>query len=437
LNHERRVFYLALLSGLPAVVVALVLVWTGGHAPKVGWTVSLLVVVFWLAVAFALRERVVRPLQTLSNMLAALREEDFSIRARGARTDDALGLALFEVNTLGQTLREQRLGALEATALLARVMEEIDVAVFAFDEEKRLRLVNRAGEWLLGEPAERLVERDAAALGLAECLEGEAPRVLDTAFAGASGRWELRRSTFRQGGLPHQLLVLSDLSRALRDEEREATRRLVRVLGHEINNSLAPIRSVADSLRSLVSRKPPPSDWSDDVASGLALIAGRAESLSRFMAAYARLARLPPPKLQPLDVGTWVHRVVALEQRLTVSVDQGPAVVIQADGDQLDQLLINLLDNAVDAALEAGGGVEVGWRKSRKFVEILVRDEGPGLADTGNLFVPFFTTKPQGTGIGLVLSRQIAEAHGGSLSLGNSTNGQGAEARLRLPVARG
>ncbi len=437
--HERRVFLLALLSGLPAVAVAELLLWTGGYTSKVAWTVTLLVVLFWLGVAFALRERVMRPLQTLSNMLAALREEDFSIRARGARPDDALGLAMFEVNSLGQTLREQRLGALEATALLARVMEEIDVAVFAFDETRTLQLVNRAGERLLAEPVERLVGRSAEEVGLAECLDGEAPRVLDATFPGAAGggRWQLRRGTFRQGGRPHQLLVLADLSRALREEEREATRRLVRVLGHEINNSLAPIKSVAESLRDLLAKHPASDGGRDgDVARGLELIAGRAESLSRFMASYARLAKLPAPRLAPLDVGTWVRRVGALERRLPVLVEPGPDLQIQADGDQLDQLLINLVDNAVDAALETGGTVTVGWEKTRRFVEVWVRDEGPGLSDTGNLFVPFFTTKPEGSGIGLALSRQIAEAHGGSLALGNRTQGSGAEARLRLPVAR-
>ena len=417
------------------MAIAEFLVWTGGSTSKVAWTVTLLVVAFWFGVAFALRERVVRPLQTLSNMLAALREEDFSIRARGARTDDALGLVLFEINSLGQTLREQRLGALEATALLARVMEEIDVAVFAFDETRSLQLVNRAGERLLAETAERLVGRSAEEVGLAECLGGEAPRVLDATFPGGAGRWQLRRGTFRQGGRPHQLLVLADLSRALREEEREATRRLVRVLGHEINNSLAPIKSVAESLRDLLA-KHPASNGDGDLSRGLDLIAGRAEALSRFMASYARLARLPSPKLQPVEVGMWVRRVAALERRLPVMVEPGPDIQIQADGDQLDQLLINLVDNAVDAALETGGSVTVGWEKSRRFVEVWVRDEGLGLADTANLFVPFFTTKPEGSGIGLALSRQIAEAHGGTLALGNRTEGKGAEARLRLPAAR-
>jgi two-component system nitrogen regulation sensor histidine kinase NtrY len=418
------------------VAIVLLLLWTGDHSSRVNWTATLLIVGVWLGVAAALRERVVRPLQTLSNMLAAIKEEDFSMRARGARTDDALGLAFFEVNTLGQTLRAQRLGAQEASALLARVMAEIEVAVFAFDDRRTLRLVNRAGEELLSEPAERLMGRDAATLGLAECLDGQVPRVLEAAFPGGVGRWEIRRGVFRLEGRRHQLLVLTDLSRALREQEREATRRLVRVLGHEINNSLAPIKSVAESLQRLAARTPD-SPGGQDLARGLALIAGRAESLSRFMAAYARLARLPPPRLQPVDVAGWVRRVVALERRLDVVVEAGPDVVIAADGDQLDQLLINLVDNAVDAARESGGCVEVGWRRDRKFVEVWVRDEGPGLADTGNLFVPFFTTKPEGSGIGLALSRQIAEAHGGTLTLRNRGEDKGAEALLRLPAAGG
>jgi nitrogen fixation/metabolism regulation signal transduction histidine kinase len=429
---------MALASALPGALISLIFLWTGDYTPKVQWTLTVVIGAFCLGFAFALRERVILPLQTLSNLLAALGEGDFSIRARGARGGDPLGEVMIEVNTLVETLRHQRLDALEATTLLRKVMAEIEVAVFTFDADQELTFVNRAGARLLAQPAERMLGRRAEALGLEDCLEGEAPRVINTAFPGGVGRWEIRRSSFRQGGLPHQLLVLSDLSQPLREEERQAFQRLIRVIGHEMNNSLAPIKSIAGSLSTLVEREPPPSDWRDDVQRGLGVIASRSESLSRFMNAYARLAKLPPPKLAPLDVGAVVDRVVTLEKGHNVQIAGGPTLMIQGDNDQLEQLLINLLRNAVDAVRETGGAVRVGWQRvpasSPPNMELWVEDEGPGLSNTGNLFVPFFTTKPGGSGIGLVLCRQIAEAHGGSLMLENREDRIGCRASLRLPL---
>jgi len=434
LRHERRVFWLALLGGFPAVALALGLLWFGDYTPRTQWTLTMLVAGVWLACASIVREHVVRPLQTVSNVLAALRERDYTLRARGSNPEDALGLLLLELNSLGDDLRAQRLGALEATALLRRVMEEIDVAIFAFDAAHALRLVNRSGAVLLGRSPEQLLGRDAASVGLAGSLAGDAPRVDTLTFPGRAGRWEVRRGTFRQGGLPHQLLVLTDVSRALSDEERQAWKRLIRVLSHELNNSLAPIKSIADSLLALITREPAPPDSREDLRKGLGVIASRSESLSRLMAAYARLARLPPPRLESVTIQDCVRRVVALETRRPVAIRPGPNVTIQADGGQLDQLLINLVRNAVDATLEANGAVEVGWETRNGQLDVWVRDEGAGLADTANLFVPFYTTKPDGSGIGLALSRQIAEAHGGTLTLSNQVAGPGCEARLTLPV---
>jgi PAS domain S-box-containing protein len=432
--HERRILQLALLAGLPGIIVSLVLLWRGDYSAKVEWTLGLFIFGSWLITAFVLRERVVRPLQTLSNMLAALREGDYSIRARGAEREDALGLAYLEANLLGETLRTQRLGAMEATALLRTVMADIDVAVFAFDDDERLRLVNSAGERLLGHVAERLLGRSADQVGLADCLVGESPRTMDVTFPGGAGRWEVRRGSFRQNGRPHNLLVLADVTKALREEELQAWRRLVRVLSHEINNSLAPIKSIAGSLQTLLDRPTRASDVDDDIRRGLSVIGGRSEALIRFMSAYARLARLPAPQRLPLDVATWVRRVAALETRLPVRVQDGPPTVIRADGDQLDQLLINLLRNAVDASLETGGDVCIRWTRQNGTISIIVEDEGPGLPSSANLFVPFFTTKPQGSGIGLVLSRQIAEAHGGALLLENKKSESGCIATFRLSI---
>jgi nitrogen fixation/metabolism regulation signal transduction histidine kinase len=438
LSHDRRILLMALASALPGALISLIFLWTGDYTPKVQWTLTVLIVAFCLGFAFALRERVILPLQTLSNLLAALGEGDFSIRARGARGGDPLGEVMIEVNTLVETLRHQRLDALEATTLLRKVMAEIEVAVFTFDADQELTFVNRAGARLLAQPGERMLGRRAEELGLKDCLEGDAPRVINTAFPGGVGRWEIRRSSFRQGGLPHELLVLSDLSRPLREEERQAFQRLIRVIGHEMNNSLAPIKSIAGSLSTLIERDPPPSDWREDVERGLGVIASRSESLSRFMNAYARLAKLPPPKLAPLDVSTVVDRVVTLEKGHNIQISGGPKLAIQGDNDQLEQLLINLLRNAVDAVRETGGAVHVGWQRlpgsSPPNMELWVEDEGPGLSNTGNLFVPFFTTKPGGSGIGLVLCRQIAEAHGGSLMLENRENRPGCRASLRLPL---
>jgi nitrogen fixation/metabolism regulation signal transduction histidine kinase len=233
--------------------------------------------------------------------------------------------------------------------------------------------------------------------------------------------------------LPHELVVLTDLSKTLREEERNAWQRIVRVLGHEMNNSLAPIKSIAGSLETLLRRQPPPPDWQDDARSGLNVIATRAESLSRFMQAYARLARLPPPQKEPLNLEELVRRIANLETRQPVKVAKGGDVIIRADAAQLEQLLINIFHNAVDASIETGGGVVVGWREISDCVELYVQDEGQGIMNPTNLFVPFFTTKPGGSGIGLTLSRQIAEAHGGSLTLMNRKGRPGCEALLRLP----
>lgn len=433
-THERLVFRLTLLAGFPGVALSMFLLWRGGYSAKVQWTAGLVVIGCWTITALVLRERVVRPLQTLSNMLAALREGDYSIRARGADREDALGLAFLESNLLGETLRSQRLGAMEATALLKTVMSEIDVAVFAFDEEDRVRLVNRAGERLLDLPAERVLGRTAEQVGLLDQLQGPTPRTADITFAGGSGRWEVRRGSFRQDGRPHTLLVLADVSRTLREEELQAWQRLVRVLSHEINNSLAPIKSITGSLLSLLDRRSSEDEYAEDLKRGLNIIGGRSEALVRFMSAYARLAKLPAPNRAPLDVGTWVRRVAALETRMPVEVSAGPAMTINADGDQLDQLLINLVRNAVDASLEMGGRVRIGWRRTGSALSVLVEDEGPGLANPANLFVPFFTTKPQGSGIGLVLSRQIAEAHGGSLALDNRADRRGCVATVRFEL---
>jgi nitrogen fixation/metabolism regulation signal transduction histidine kinase len=439
LNFDRRILLATFLISLPGVVAAEIMLWLGDHSLELKWTITLALALAWMIGSSMLHGQIIRPLQTLSNMVAAIREEDFSFRLRGAGREDSLADLILEINALASRLQHQKISALEATALLNKVMMEIDVAVFTFDQQERLRIVNRAGEQLLGRIAPRMLGLTAEELGLKEFLLSTRPQTVQMTFPGKHGRWAISHTSFRENGVPHQLLIISDLSRALREEERQAWQRLIRVLGHELNNSLAPIKSIAGTLGSLTVRSSLPEDVTQDMQQGLRVIENRVESLNRFMQAYTQLARMPAPQRMRIEVAPLVQRVASLERRLQVKTLEGPDVTIDADPDQLEQLLINLVRNAVDASLDPSlkkpGAVEVGWRVNARSVEIFIRDEGPGLLNSDNLFVPFFTTKHGGSGIGLILSRQIAEAHGGVLQLNNRHDRIGCEATIALPVS--
>ncbi|HJR61542.1 MAG TPA: ATP-binding protein [Vicinamibacterales bacterium] len=433
---ERSVLYLVIIAGLPAALGLLALSWGQPYTFEVRWTITTVVLLVWLGAAAVAYQMVQRVLFLQANLLGALREGDYSIRGTGAKPGSGVDLVMAEINALGDTLQRQRTEAVESTALLTSVMGAIDVAVFALDPDERLVLVNPAGERLMGQSASKLLGRAAADLKLARCLDGETPRLLDRPFGPESGRLELRRSTFRRDGRPHHLLVFADLSRALREEEQQAWQRIVRVLSHEINNSLTPIKSIAHSIKRMLSRVPD-LPRAAEIQDGLNLIETRSGALGRFLRAYAQLARLPKPQTRDVQIAPLVHRVAELENRLPVKVNGTKDVEITADPDQLEQLLINIIRNAADATIEAGAGgsVAIDWKQADGALQMTIDDEGPGLPDTSNLFVPFFTTKPAGSGIGLALSRQIAEAHGGALSLENRIGARGCRATLRLPLS--
>jgi nitrogen fixation/metabolism regulation signal transduction histidine kinase len=434
LNYETRIFISALVVATPALIGLLVVLWNGQAGLKGAAITMIVVLVATLLLALEHRRRSIYPLRTMSNLLEALREGDYSLRGSNSRRDDAIGEVIVEINTLSQTLREQRLAVEEKSALLAKVIAALDIAVLAFDAEGFLKLANPAGERLLGRPFGQLNGLSADSLGVGDWLQLTEPRIRERSFPGGGGRWEVRRAVFREDGRPHDLLVVTDLSRTLREEERLAWQRLLRVLGHELNNSLAPIRSMAATLGKLLASEPLAEDWREDAGSALGVIGDRAEALSRFMARYTALARLPPPTRRKFAFADLVRRVVQLEQRLPVGLDAGPDLQIRADPDQIEQALINLLKNAVDATLPSSGSVSVRWRVDAGQLTVEIIDSGRGLPPSENLFVPFFTTKPGGSGIGLVLARQIIEAHGGSLTLENRTDASGCVATLSLPA---
>ena len=433
-NFERRLLLDAALLLLPAVLCIGLLLWLPADTlSRLRTPLLISAAIASLLLALRLKQRVVYPLYTLANLLEALREGDFSLRGSRAQRGDAIGEVIWEVNALSATLREQRLKVEESSALLAKVIEAIDIALFSFDAESRLQLVNAAGLRLLGRS--HAAGRSAAELGLEDCLAVETAAELKRSIGGSEGRFDVRRFSFRSAGRPQDLLVITDLSRALREEERQAWQRLIRVLGHELNNSLAPIKSMAGTLVRVLAREPLPEDWREDVDAGLQVIGDRAEALNRFMIGYTALARLPPPQRRAVELAPLLRRVAALEQRVPVKLGALPELRFAADPDQLEQALINLVKNAAEASLAQHGGVEIRARADGGQVHIEILDEGLGLSGSDNLFVPFFTTKPGGSGIGLVLARQIIEGHGGRLTLRNRDDARGCRAEVWLDSA--
>jgi nitrogen fixation/metabolism regulation signal transduction histidine kinase len=450
LLYEHRISLYSFLVALPGLAVTAVLVWFQQWSLEARLSLIGAELFTWWLLAMALQEQTTRPLQTLANVISSLREEDYSFRARNASPDDALGELSLEVNALADMLSEEKLRSVEATALLQRVVDEIDAPLFTFDPALTLRLVNPAGERLLRQTKARLLGRSATELGLQQCLAADNESLVELSVNGSQARWLLRRSSFRQSGVPHTLVVLSDVSRALREEERRTWQRLIRVLGHELSNSLAPIKSIAGSLSSRVSTGSMEADVRSDLQRGLGIIEARSASLHRFLEAYRRLAQMPAPILREITLGPLISRAAGLETRVKVCVQPGPDLAFQADPDQLEQMLINLIRNAADAVLETRtsddlaskqpsekNGVVVRWDAGIEEVTLAIEDEGPGLLNPANVFTPFYTTKPSGSGVGLVLSRQIAEAHGGTIEISNRTTGRGCVVKVVLPRSPG
>jgi nitrogen fixation/metabolism regulation signal transduction histidine kinase len=439
-GFERRLLFSILIAGAAGVVLSLLLLWHSSYSLDHKIEVSALVVLLWLGLSFSARDHVVNSLRVLYNVISAVKDEDFSFRATQASAGDALGDLALEINSLSRALAEERLGAVETTNLLRKVMAEAGTIIFAFSPDNRLRIVNRTGVRFLGKPEEEILNRTARELGIEDLVKGPAWEVVSRVDSGAEKRWIVRRATFRQGGEPHSLVVLSEASEALRAEERVAWQRLIRVLSHEINNSLAPIRTIARTLGRMASTAELPMPLSEHLGHGLEVIHQRADSLNRFLQSYTRVAKVPKPQCRAVALNSLVARVAKLESRLPVKVIPGSNVSIFVDPDQLEQALINLIKNAVDAVLLASEkefgpeAVTVSWTIHAKDVEIYIRDEGIGLTETENLFVPFYTTKETGSGIGLLLSRQIIEAHQGTIMLRNRAERSGCEVVVKLSM---
>ncbi len=432
---ERRIIVLSVALTAPALMLGEWWIWRLELQGIWRGVAAAALLAILVALGSALRKSVIEPLRGLTNVVEAYRGGDYTIRSSRERPGDALGDLVHEINNLGDTLHQQRLRALEATALLDKLINAIDIAVLAFDGEGRLRVHNPAAAQLLGLEAGTGANHTAAEAGLEEFLQGDTRSRIVTSLAGRSGRWQITHGTFRESGLAQHLLIIFDVRQALREEERLAWQRLIRVIGHEVNNSLTPIRSLATTLQESLSVALTPGNDRDEALTGLKVIADRTHNLSRFLAQYSRLARLPSPHPRWLMLAPVFARVIALEPLHRIQTQVPEDLEAHVDEDQLEQALINLARNAMEAQGDVAGKVCIAAHSHGDALVITITDEGPGVANPDNLFVPFFTTKPGGSGVGLVLSRQIAEAHGGTLSLENRSNARGAIATLEIPGA--
>ncbi|HET8898509.1 MAG TPA: ATP-binding protein [Rhodanobacteraceae bacterium] len=431
-RFDRRALVGVLLPGVPPVLALAAVLLAGGPVPFWQWALLALAGLLMAGLARWQYRRIVFPLYSLSGLITALREGDYSLRGVHG---SVLGDLVADINALADRLQRERVEFEESAHLLAKTLAALDSAVLVFDQDRRLRLLNPAAQALLDSAEQRLFGRSAVELGLAGLLDGPPSQVLTHRFPARSGRFEIRCQALRRDGRDGTLLVINDVGRVLREEERQAWQRLLRVLGHEVNNSLAPIQSMAGTLATLLAREPMPDDWREDFHGGLALIGNRASALARFLAGYSRLARLPPPRMAAVDLRDVLYKIAALEQRVPVELEDGGPLAVQADADQLEQAVINLLRNAAEASLPRHGSVRLRWRREHERAVIEIEDAGAGPPPSDNLFVPYFTTKPGGSGIGLTLARQIAEAHDGGVSLRARTDAPGAIAQLWLPRA--
>lgn len=432
---DLRLFLLVLSIAIPA---ALLLGWMSIHStlPGSAKVMIAVVVVAWIAiVAGAARGDLLRHVRTLSNLVESIRSNDYSVKGARAREPGELAELYSQVNALQDDLKDSRQDEQELLNILEKVVSQINVAIVVCDSGDRIRLVNRLAVVLLKSPAEKLMGVDFASTVLAQLPLAPEPRVVDFRFPGAEGRWQVSQHYYRHHGRASRILFIADLKQVLSDEEIAAWQRLIRVISHEINNSLTPITSLCQTLANILA-KPDSANYAEDVRKSLRMIAERADGLREFIAIYARLARLPEPQKVLFPVASVAARLRGIFAEKALELAPFPDVSLFGDPVHLEQALINLIKNGLEANPGDAPAVQLSCHVADGLCEFQVVDRGPGISNPDNLFVPFYTTKKEGAGIGLVLCRQIAAKHHGHVSLANRSDGPGAVAKLLLPLPR-
>ncbi|WP_096087694.1 sensor histidine kinase [Agaribacterium haliotis] len=429
----RRSLLLALAALCPPLIACAALLCLGNYDWLEVTTVLLLVVVPSALAVGAFWFSVFRPWQAVANILMGFREDDYSLRSAVDNSKDVVNVVLRELNAIADYLSSSRSSAYESQKLLSRILAEVDVAVFLFDNHKHLVMANRYACKLYGLTEARLIGQSVDDLGLSFAQLAAHTSAHEHGFPKYKSRWLVKHSAYRQQGLPYQFILLADIGVNLREEELDAWRKLIRILSHEINNALTPMKTTTGSMARILPRTDSYPDWKVDFSEGLEIIDERVDNLNRMVSSYAKLARLPEPQKQMMALRPLLQRLYETYKDKGLQLLTENELSFEADPAQLEQVLVNLIKNALEAS-DRGKPIELSWRREPHSVEISLRDFGQGIDNPDNLFIPYFTTKSEGSGIGLVLSRQIIEAHGGQLQLQNSDSGPGCLASIRLPL---
>ena len=409
---QEKLFLLGITPSLPLILLFFYIYYEGSPSKEFLAMLGFVYMV-WVSMHFWLIRRACHePFHILANQVRSIHQGDYTQRLITYPKHHAIGFLHEEINTLADELQNNRLSTIESNRRFQYLIDQLEIGVISFDENWTTTLINKHLSRLYDKSPEQLNGKKCDELGLDGLMEATSGRTIWITFPGKSSRYVIHANDFRDEGKPQHLFLLTDVNSQLREEERLAWQRLIRVLGHELNNSLTPIISLTNSLKKRI-LKGVVDEVQEESIEALDIISNRASGMNRFVSDYARLAKLPKPNRQSLNLSECLHRVEQLLSIGNLTIKQQTDVRIMADRDQIEQLFINIIKNAAQAVEAASGTILLHWERESTDVVVYVDDNGPGIEKMDNLFVPFFSTKPGGSGIGLVLSRQIAEGNGG------------------------
>jgi len=441
LQHKDDQSFLALIICVPCLLVSAISLIVAGVS---GYLVAFVIIVLSLLIIFVVmisKQRAEQQIRTLSNIIESMIDGDYSLRGR-LQHNQAFQELLILVNDLAETLSQHKIEAKESRLLLEKIMQQMDAMVLAVNEQGFIVMANDSAQKLLigkDHDSKNLQEIRLIELMLGKTISQASAGIIEFDHKQLSGEHFLFKECFLSEGKQHHLYLITSAERLLIEKERKAWQSILRVLSHEMNNSLTPISSISQAMKQKLQNENKPLNRSS-LSDGVNIIQERADSLSSFIASYGQLSHLPQPNKSQFELNNLLIQLGKLFddcqlQWPTQSTVRTNPIIITADKSQLEQVIINILKNAREAMAQCPKKViEVSYLQDKKYLHLVISDQGMGIANKENLFVPFYSTKPQGSGIGLTLCRQILFNHGGLIKLTNRKDTTGAQAIISLPL---